>query len=491
MKMTYYLGIDLGTSAIKTILIDDQQIEHASVTVPLSIARPHQGWSEQNPEEWWQGVDQAITEIAQNHPEQCAQLRGIGLSGQMHGLVALDADYTPLRDAILWNDTRASQEATMLDQKHPQFRAIGGNIVMAGFSAPKAVWMARHEAELFAQINTILLPKDYLRFRLTGQMVSDMSDASGTLWLDVENRCWSEELLAATGLRLDQMPRLVESSEKSGHLSASLCQKWGIKGDVVVAGGAGDNAAAAIGLGMTEPEDCFVSLGTSGVVYKVKDGFYKNPDKAVHAFCHALPQSWHQMGVILSAGDSMAWLSDVMGQDVAKLLKQMNDDNRLEIWPLFHPYLSGERTPHNIHEPRGGFFGLSRRHDTGDMVRAVLQGVSYAIGDAFDVLDDQQNPDHHMKPAQVIATGGGAKNRYWLECIASVMNCNIDVPKDSDIGAALGAGRLAMLADGFAIKDVCQKPAIAHRVMPDPALQEALYKGRALSQHLFEATNLH
>ena len=488
--MSYYLGIDLGTSAIKTILIDHQQIEHASVSVPLRVERRHQGWSEQNPIDWWQGVDQAVSQIAQDHPEKIARLRGIGLSGQMHGLVALGADHQPLRDAILWNDTRASQEAAMLDQNHDGFRAIGGNIVMAGFTAPKAVWMAKHEAELFAQIKTILLPKDYLRFQLTGMMVSDMSDASGTLWLDIENRCWSEELLAATGLGLDHMPQLVESNEKSGNLTAELCQKWGIDGEVVVAGGAGDNAAAAIGLGMTDPEDCFVSLGTSGVVYKVKDGFYKNPEKAVHAFCHALPQSWHQMGVILSAGDSMAWLAEVMGQDVPELLQQMKEEDRRQIWPIFHPYLSGERTPHNIHHPRGGFFGLSRRHDKGDMVRAVLQGVSYAIGDAFDVLDDAKTEDKNNKPDRIIATGGGAKNQYWLELIASIVGCPIDVPKDSDIGAALGAGRLAMMADGLSPKDVCLKPEIAHRVMPDAALQNALQHGRDVSQRLFEATQL-
>ena len=483
--MTFYLGLDIGTSAIKCILLDAEQNLHASVSVPLTVSRPQPGWSEQNPEDWWRCVDQAVTQIASEQPEKMSQLQAIGLSGQMHGLVALDENDQLLRDAILWNDTRASTDASELDQSYDVFRSIGGNMVMAGFTAPKAVWMARNEPDLFARIKTILLPKDYVRFRLTGEKISDMSDASGTLWLDIRNRCWSEELLSICGLRRDHMPRLVEGSAASAYLSRDLARKWGVDKDVIVAGGAGDNAAAAIGLGLWEAEDCFVSLGTSGVVFKVKDGFYERAEKAVHAFCHALPESWHQMGVILSAGDSLTWLSEVTAQPLPQLLAQINDEDRHKIWPIFHPYLSGERTPHNIAEPRGGFFGLSRADNAGDLTRSVLQGVSFAIADAMDVLDDSDG-----KPKRIIATGGGAKNSYWLSLIASVTGCRIAVPEDADVGAALGAARLGMLADGIPLEEVCRKPAISHTVCPDDELRQHLHLARELSQKLFALTDI-
>jgi len=477
--MAFYLGIDIGTSAIKAILLDAEQHQHGVVSVPLTVSRPHEGWSEQNPEDWWHGVDQAISTLAQDHPEKLAQLRGIGLAGQMHGLVALDSHDQPLRSAILWNDTRASHEASWLDQTYPEFRTIGGNMVMAGFTAPKAVWMARHEPNLFAEIKTILLPKDYIRFRLTGQKISDMSDASGTLWLDIAKRRWSEELLDRCGLTMDQMPQLVEGSDPSARLSPDLAKRWGIKGEVIIAGGAGDNAAAAIGLGLKHPQERFVSLGTSGVVFNVTNQFTERADKAVHAFCHALPKTWHQMGVILSATDSLTWLTEVTAQPLDDLLAQMKKADEHKTWPLFHPYLSGERTPHNNPEARGGFFGLSRADDGGDLARAVMQGVAFAIADAMAVLDDKGGS------SDMIATGGGAKNDYWLRLIASVTNTPIAVPESADIGAALGAGRLAMLADGHALDVVCIKPPLSHRIMPDPALANAMKPARQQSQRLY------
>ena len=321
--MTYYLGIDIGTSSIKVVLLDAEQHEHGVASRPLSVSRPAPGWSEQAPASWWEAVDNAISELARQQPDKIAATKAIGLSGQMHGLVALDGQDRPLRDAILWNDSRASAEASELQNRYPEFARIGGNLVMAGFTAAKAVWMARHEMELFQKIETILLPKDYVRFCLSGEKVSDMSDASGTLWLDIAQRCWSEKLLDICGLGLWQMPALVEGSEVSTILRPELAQKWGMTGEVVIAGGAGFNAAAAIGLGLRNPSDGFVSLGTSGVVFQITDGFCEKADKAVHAFCHALPDSWHQMGVTLSASDSLSWLSEITGQPVPVLLAQM------------------------------------------------------------------------------------------------------------------------------------------------------------------------
>lgn len=478
--MSFYLGIDIGTSSIKVILLDADQHQHAVISKPLTVSRPAPGWSEQAPTAWWQEVDAAVTEMAGQQPEKISALRAIGLSGQMHGLVALDGRDQPLRDAILWNDTRSSAEAAELQENHREFARIGGNLVMAGFTAPKAVWMARHEPELFAKIETLLLPKDYIRLCLTGEKISDMSDASGTLWLDIGQRCWSEKLLDICGLRLDHMPKLVEGSEASAMLKPELARKWGIAGPVIVAGGAGDNAAAAIGLGLTAADEGFVSLGTSGVVFTVTKGFAERADKAVHAFCHALPNSWHQMGVILSASDSLSWLSDITGQPVPDLLAQMKPEDSAKCWPLFHPYLSGERTPHNNPEARGGFFGLSRRDDAGDLTRAVLQGVAFAMADAMAVLETSKT-----SARQLVATGGGANNMYWLTLIASLTDCSIAVPEHTDIGAAMGAARLAMLADGQPLAAVCTPPALSHIVRPDAELASTLQPAYRLSQSLY------
>jgi len=478
--MTYYLGIDIGTSSIKVVLLDAEQHEHGVASRPLSVSRPAPGWSEQAPASWWVAVDNAISELARQQPDKIAATKAIGLSGQMHGLVALDGQDRPLRDAILWNDGRASAEASELQNRYPEFARIGGNLVMAGFTAAKAVWMARHEPELFQKIETILLPKDYVRFCLSGEKVSDMSDASGTLWLDIARRCWSEKLLDICGLGLWQMPALVEGSEVSAILLPELAQKWGMTGEVVIAGGAGDNAAAAIGLGLRNPSDGFVSLGTSGVVFEITQGFCEQADKAVHAFCHALPDSWHQMGVILSASDSLSWLSEITGQPVPALLAQMRPEDNSKCWPVFHPYLSGERTPHNDPDAKGGFFGLTRRDGAGDLTRAVLQGVAFALADAMAVLDSPE--DMQM----LIATGGGAKNDYWLSIIASLTECKIGVPENTDIGAAIGAARLAMLADGHSPAHICTSPRLSHIIEPDPALAASLQPGYQFSQTLYQ-----
>jgi xylulokinase len=477
--MAFYLGIDIGTSAVKVILLDEAQREHALAARVLSVQRPAPGFSEQSADDWWQAVDSAVSEIAAKCPIEIAAVRAIGLSGQMHGLVPLDSQNTPLRPAILWNDTRASIEAAELAEAHPEFATIGGNLVMAGFTAPKAVWMARHEPELFAKIKTILLPKDYVRFCLTGAKISDMSDASGTLWLDIAKRCWSQKLLGFCGLQIAQMPKLVEGSAVSATLLPALAQKWGMSPQVVVAGGAGDNAAAAVGLGLRNTGEGFVSLGTSGVVFKITDGFAERADKAVHAFCHALPNSWHQMGVILSASDSLSWLCAVTGQELEALFAQMKSEDSDKCWPLFHPYLSGERTPHNDASAKGGFFSLSRTDDAGDLTRAVLQGTAFAMADAMAVLDDARGQQ------TLIATGGGAKNAYWMRLIASLTGCEIAVPKNTDIGAALGAARLAMLADQMTLACVCTPPEVAYTIQPDTELAAKLAPAHQFSRQLY------
>ena len=318
-----YLGIDLGTSGVKAVLLDgDGRLMGQSAT-PLTVSTPYPRWSEQDPQDWWTAACQAVDALKAEHGAALAATRAIGLSGQMHGATLLDANGEVLRPAILWNDGRAGAECAALEAKMPESRRITGNLAMPGFTAPKLMWMAAHEPEVFARVAKVLLPKDYLRYRLSGEYVAEMSDASGTLWLDVASRRWSEEMLAATGLGREHMPRLVEGSEPSASLSPALARRWGMAGEVVIAGGAGDNAAGAAGIGTVVPGRAFLSLGTSGVLFVANQAFAPNPERAVHAFCHCFPGTWHQMSVILSAAASLAWATEVTGaRDQAALVAE-------------------------------------------------------------------------------------------------------------------------------------------------------------------------
>jgi xylulokinase len=475
-----FLGLDLGTSAVKALLVDENGHPVASQSAPLAVSRPHQGWSEQDPEEWWQSATLAVRKLGQSNPREIAAVTAIGLSGQMHGLTALDSAMRPLRPAILWNDTRSAPQATRLDRSHPEFRTTGGNAVMPGFTAPKAVWMAEAEAELFAATAMVLLPKDYLRLRMTGEAVSEMSDAGGTLWLDVAARDWSDRLLELCGLNRSNMPRLVEGSAVSGRLRAEIAREWGIDGLPLVAGGGGDNAAAAVGLGTIAPGDSFLSLGTSGVVFTVTDGFAPATESGVHALCHALPDTWHRMGVILAASDCISWLCEITGTDVETLMHDLAGTDLAGVDLMFHPYLSGERTPHNDANARGGFFGLARDHGRGEMTRAVLQGVAFAVADATNVLRQAG-----AAPTGLLATGGGAKNETWLTYIAAVTGIPINLPADGDFGAALGAARLAMIAAGASAGDVCHEPAIRMTINPDPVLADQLGPAHARWRQIY------
>ena len=460
-----FLGLDLGTSAVKALLVNESGTTFKSQKAPLTVIRPHAGWSEQDPEDWWQATNNAVLALRDACPKQMAAVKAIGLSGQMHGLTALDADDAILRPAILWNDTRSALQASRMDKDSPIFRRCAGNAVMPGFTAPKAAWMAEQEPHLFDRIRTILLPKDYLRFRMTGDKVSEMSDAAGTLWLDVAARDWSDELLEASGLTRAAMPRLVEGCDAAGRLRIDIADAWGIAGQPVIAGGGGDNAAAAIGLGVTNRGDSFLSLGTSGVVFTVTEQFTPAPASGVHAFCHALPDTWHAMGVILAASDCIAWLCEITGASVQVLMAELEQteaqSTKTSTDPLFHPYLSGERTPHNDAAARAGFFGLARHHTRADMTRAVLQGVSFAIADAVLALEAAG-----ASPDAMLATGGGATNHHWLRYISSITGREIQVPQAGDFGAALGASRLAMMACGANAADVCQKPRIDVTIEP-------------------------
>ena len=305
-----FLGLDIGTSSVKALLVDFDQRVLAEASIPLSVSRPHPLWSEQNPFDWVEGVEAAVAAIRRHAPSDFAALSGIGLSGHMHGATLLDAQDKPLRPAILWNDGRSFAECAELKRRVPDLEERTGNLAMPGFTAPKMLWVAAHEPEIAKATKRVLLPKDYVRLRLSGEAVSEMSDASGTLWLDVGRRRWDETLLAATGLTEKAMPRLVEGSEISAHLAPEIAAAWGLQGrKVPIAGGGGDNAASAIGVGATAPGAGFVSLGTSGVIFSVTDRFVSLPERTLHAFCHALPHRWHGMAVMLSAASSLAWVA--------------------------------------------------------------------------------------------------------------------------------------------------------------------------------------
>ncbi|PZQ52650.1 MAG: xylulokinase [Rhodovulum sulfidophilum] len=479
-----YIGIDIGTSSVKAVLFDEGQKLLASANVALSVQRPHPGWSEQDPEAWWAAVETTLDALAAERPLD--GLRGIGLSGQMHGAVCLDHDDHVLRPAILWNDGRAAAECVAIEAAEPRAREISGNIAAPGFTAPKILWLKHHEPEIYAKIDTVLLPKDYVRFRLTGHHVSDMSDAAGTLWLDVAARDWSDDLLEATGLTRAHMPRLVEGSEPSGELRPELAARWGIRGTVVVAGGAGDNAAAACGVGVVTPGSAFVSLGTSGVLFVSNDRFSPNTRGAVHAFCHALPETWHQMGVILSASDSLEWLARITGRKPAELAGALGPiDRPSEV--TFLPYLSGERTPHNDAGARGAFVGLAQSAGPADLTQAVMEGVAFAFADCQAALG-AAGTDFDS----VLAVGGGARSETWLRIIANVLNRPLEIPADAEVGGALGAARLAICAaEGADPHCVCAAPAIAKTIAPDPAAvsryADAYARYRALYPAIKEA----
>ena len=474
-----YLGLDLGTSGVKALLIDPDQRVVASATGDLEVSRPRPGWSEQAPADWIDATEAAIGGLQRSHGRELAAVRGIGLSGQMHGATVLGEDDRPLRPCILWNDTRSHEQAAQLDAD-PRFRRITGNIVFPGFTAPKIAWMRDNEPDLFARLRKVLLPKDYLRLWLSGGHFSEMSDAAGTSWLDVENRSWSGDLLAATSLSEENMPALVEGTEPAGALRPDLARQWDMAEGVVIAGGAGDNAASACGMGAVRPGQAFVSLGTSGVLFAANDSYLPNPESAVHTFCHALPGAWHQMGVILSATDSLNWLSGVTGHSAGELTAELGDDLKAPGSVTFLPYLSGERTPHNDAAIRGAFAGLGHESDRASLTRAVLEGVAFALRDNLEALKDAGT-----RLERVTAIGGGSRSRYWLKAIATALGIAVDIPADGDFGAAFGAARLGLIAaEGADPLSVCTAPATAATVKPDTALAgafgEAYQRYRAL-----------
>lgn len=462
-----YLGLDLGTSGLRALLVDAAGKVIGSAEASYGVAHPHPQWSEQNPADWIAACKSTVAALRSEYRTEFAALKGIGLSGQMHGAILLDQAGDVLRPAILWNDTRCADEAALLDATE-NVRALSGNIVFPGFTAPKLLWVETHEPEIFARIDKVLLPKDYLRYWLSGELVGDMSDSAGTSWLDVGKRDWSQTLLDAGHMRRDQMPDLVEGAAVSGQLRGELQAEWGVTGPVVVAGGGGDNAVAACGVGCFREGDGFVSLGTSGVLLAAKDSFAPAPETAVHSFCHAVPDRWYQMGVILAATDCLNWLSGRLGQTPGALAGKLPDHISGPSSVTFLPYLSGERTPHNDARIRGALIGLDISSTNEDLTQSVMEGVAFALRDNLEALRSTGT-----ELQRLLAIGGGTQSPFWLETLATVLNLQLDLPEQGEFGAALGAARLAMVADGGSIDEIMVAPKVARSIQPRADLAEA------------------
>lgn len=458
-----FLGIDIGTSGVKAVLVSAGGEVLAQASAPLSVSRPQTSWSEQSPDDWWTATEAAVLNLP---ADLRRQVQAIGLAGQMHGATLLDADDRPLRPAILWNDGRSFAECAEIEAAEPTSRQVTGNLMMPGFTAPKLQWVRHHEPDIFRQVRTVLLPKDYVRLVMTGEKASDMSDSAGTLWLDVAARDWSDLLLGATGLSRSQMPRLLEGNESSGTVRGEVASRWGM-GRVPVAAGGGDNAAGAAGIGVVADGDALLSLGTSGVIFVATGQFRPNPERAVHAFCHCLPGMWHQMSVHLSAASCVEWAARFMGlsgpAEVFALAEKAGAASGDE---LFLPYLSGERTPHNDPHVRGAFLRADNGTDQGRLAAAVLEGVAFAHADGIDALREAGT---RIEALSVI--GGGARSRYWGSILAAALDVRLDYLEGGEVGPALGAAKLAIMAATQApAAEACTRPAVVHSIEPDPRL---------------------
>jgi xylulokinase len=466
------IGLDVGTTAVKALALDEAGNVVACADVPLELSTPRPGWAEQDPEEWWRAAQLALAELDVGEPT------GIGLSGQMHGLVALDSADRPIRPAILWNDGRTPAECEEIERRIglEELIARTGNRALTGFTAPKLLWLRRHEPEAYGRIARIMLPKDYVRLRLCGEHATDMADASGTLLLNVARRAWSERVLDALELDAAWLPRLLESPAVSGATRAG----------VPVAAGAGDQAAGALGAGVDRPGPLSIALGTSGVVFAALPGFAADERARVHAFCHAVPGGWHAMGVMLSAGGSLRWLRDAVAPAAGfgELVEQAAAWEPGAEGLTFLPYLAGERTPHADPGARGSFTGISLRHDRGALVRAVLEGVAYGLRDSLDLLAELG-----VEPQRARVSGGGARSELWLRILASVLELPLERPVVEE-GAAYGAALLGGVAGGVwpdvhAAVAACVR--VRGEVEPEPGWVAAYADGRERFRALYPA----
>ena len=473
--MHYYIGIDLGTSAVKLLLVDEAGIVVGEVTTEYPISFPHPGWSEQEPADWWSAVLAGVPELVSG--VDANEVRGIGLGGQMHGLVALDERDNVIRPAILWNDGRTAKETDYLNEVvgRDKLSRYTANIAFAGFTAPKILWMLENEPDNFARISKIMLPKDYLVYKMTGVHATDYSDASGMLLLDVQHKRWSKEMLDICGVTEAQLPRLYESWQAVGNLKPDVAAAFGLPESVLVCAGAGDNAAAAVGTGTVGAGGCNISLGTSGTVFISSDKFGVDPHNALHSFAHA-DGGYHLMGCMLSAASCNKWWMDDISNDTDYSAEQAKiDDAKLgRNHVYFLPYLMGERSPINDTNARGTFTGLTMDTTHADMTQAVLEGVAFAIRDSFEVAKSLG-----IEIPRSNICGGGAKSPLWRKILANVLGIPLDMVT-TEQGPGYGGAILAMVADGkySSVQEACKAlVTVASTTEPDPALTQ-LYDDR-------------
>ncbi len=450
--MSVLLGLDIGTTGAKTVLIDPGGTVRASATSEYPLLTPRPGWTEQDPARWWEAAVGSIREALDRAGVRGAEVAAVGLTGQMHGLVALDGRGEVLRPAILWNDQRTGEECAWITERVGAARvlALTGNPVLTGFTAPKLIWMRRHEPDRFARIRTILLPKDYARLRLTGEMASDVADASGTSLFDVRRRAWSGEMLEALDLPRAWLPDVVESPERTGGVTEEAAEVTSLRAGTPVVGGAGDQAAGAVGTGTVEAGLLSVTIGTSGVVFAPLPAVQVDPQGRLHTFCHAVPGGWHVMGVMLSAGGSLRWLRDVLAAAAWRVSGDPYDAMTAEAAAsppgaeglLFLPYLTGERTPHADPAARGAFVGLTLRHGQGHLTRAVMEGVAMGLRDALEIMRTLNIP-----VTQVRISGGGARSPLWRQIVADLFAAEVVTVTPTE-GAAYGAALLAGVGAG-------------------------------------------
>lgn len=472
----FTVGIDLGTSSVKLLLVNEQGqcVKSASRDYPIFYPKP--GWSEQNPEDWWNSVISAMHELTEGIYKN--EIKAISTAGQMHGLVALDCNNNVIRPAILWNDGRTSKETDFLNNvfnKNGELIKNTGNIAFPGFTLPKILWMKESEPENYGRIAHIMLPKDYITLKLTGKYATDYSDAAGMLLLDVKNKCWSRDMFGLAELNEDVLPGLYESYDKVGNLTAEAAELLGLSEDIIVSAGAGDNAAAAVGTACVNEGDCNISLGTSGTVFLPCKEFRKGCPESVHAFNHATGE-FHLMGCILSAASCLKWWAeDVLGvNDLAALQDEISKDNLGRNKVFFLPYLMGERAPHNDPYARGTFFGMTAGTTRADMTQAVLEGVAFALCDIITPMREAG-----VKITQSTLCGGGAKSDIWKSILANVLDLKLNIPKNEQ-GPGLGAALLAQVACSMEtdVKTASKKTVEFRQTVEQDRELVELYKGR-------------
>jgi xylulokinase len=489
MTGQYFLGIDTSTTSSKALLIDEEGKVVVVAASPHTLQTPKPLWSEQDPREWWQAMSASIRKVLTESTIDAERIAAVGLTGQMHGLVLLDEAGEVLRPAILWNDQRTQAECEEIHARvgKERFIQISGNVALTGFTAPKILWVQNHEPEVYAKARHVLLPKDYIRFQLTGEYAMDKADGSGTVLFDLKSRDWSPELLAALGIDPAWMPPTFEGPEFTGCITKEAAEATGLKEGTPVAAGGGDQSAQAVGVGAVEPGVVALTVGTSGVVFATTPSALIEPEGRLHAFCHAVPGMWHFMGVMLSAAGSLQWYRDTLApmDSFDDLLKEAEPVPAGSEGLQFLPYLSGERTPHPDPLARGAFIGVTIRHGRGHMTRAVLEGVSFGLKDSFTLIQNAGLGE--IK--QVRASGGGTKGALWRQILASVLESEL-VTVNTTEGAAFGAALLAGVGAG-AWSDVPSACAAAVKITgstdPDPAQVEAYRKTYPLYRELYPA----